>query len=72
MFHRRTDASKAALAGLVDLLRVGDGGSAGRVLDVQWMTPHLASLGAVEVPRDEYVRLVSEAVTLPLPPVFAA
>lgn len=70
MFHRRTDASKAALAGLVDLLRAGEGGPAGRVLDVQWMTPHLASLGAVEVPREDYVRLVAEAVTRPPPPVF--
>jgi len=71
MFHRRTDASKAALAGLVDLLGAGDGGPAGRLLDVQWMTPHLASLGAVEVPREEYVRGVAVAVTLPLPPVFS-
>jgi leucyl/phenylalanyl-tRNA--protein transferase len=75
MFHRRTDASKAALVGLVDLLRDGGGagvdGTAGRTLDVQWMTPHLASLGAVEVPREDYVRLVAEAVTLPLPPVFS-
>ena len=68
MFHRRTDASKAALAGLVDLLR--EGGVAGRVLDVQWMTPHLASLGAVDVPRDEYVGRVAAAVELPLPPAF--
>jgi len=71
MFHRRTDASKAALAGLVDLLGAGDGGPAGRLLDVQWMTPHLASLGAVEIPREEYVRGVAVAVTLPLPPVFS-
>jgi leucyl/phenylalanyl-tRNA--protein transferase len=69
MFHRRTDASKAALAGLVPLLR--EGGAPGRVLDVQWMTPHLASLGAVDVPRDEYVRRVAAAVDLPLPPAFA-
>ena len=71
MFHRRTDASKAALAGLVELLGAGDGGPAGRLLDVQWMTPHLASLGAVEIPREEYVRGVAVAVTLPLPPVFS-
>ncbi len=70
MFHRQTDASKAALVGLVDLLR--DGGSAGRVLDVQWMTPHLASLGAVEVARADYVRRVATAAALPLPPAFAA
>jgi leucyl/phenylalanyl-tRNA---protein transferase len=69
MFHRRTDASKVALAGLVDLLR--EGGTAGRVLDVQWMTPHLASLGAVDVPRDEYLRRVAAAVELPLPPALA-
>jgi leucyl/phenylalanyl-tRNA--protein transferase len=68
MFHRRTDASKAALVGLVDLLRAG--GPEGRVLDVQWMTPHLASLGAVEVTRPEYVALVAAAVDLPLPPAF--
>ena len=49
MFHRRTDASKVALVGLVELLR--DDGVADRLLDVQWLTPHLASLGAVEVAR---------------------
>jgi leucyl/phenylalanyl-tRNA---protein transferase len=68
MFHRRTDASKAALVGLVDLLRAG--GEGGRVLDVQWMTPHLATLGGVEVARAEYVRMVAAAVELPLPPAF--
>lgn len=53
MFHARTDASKAAFVALVELLRaVGD--PAARVLDVQWLTPHLASLGAVEIPRGEY------------------
>ena len=53
MFHRRTDASKVALVGLVDLLRRdGDGR---RLLDVQWTTAHLASLGAVDVARAEYL-----------------
>jgi leucyl/phenylalanyl-tRNA---protein transferase len=61
MFHRRTDASKVALVGLVDRLR--DGGAT--VLDVQWVTPHLASLGAVEVPRVEYLRRVAEAIERP-------
>jgi leucyl/phenylalanyl-tRNA---protein transferase len=37
---------------------------------VQWMTDHLASLGAVEVPRHRYLRLVADATTLPLPPAF--
>ena len=49
MFHRRTDASKVALVALLGMLR--DDGVPGRLLDVQWLTPHLASLGAVEVPR---------------------
>jgi len=69
MFHRRTDASKAALVGLVGLLR--DDGVADRLLDVQWQTPHLASLGAVEVGRADYVARVAAAVELPLPPAFA-
>ena len=47
MFHRQTDASKVALVGLVQLLR--NAGAGGRLLDVQWATPHLVSLGAVEV-----------------------
>ncbi|HEX8804849.1 MAG TPA: leucyl/phenylalanyl-tRNA--protein transferase [Acidimicrobiales bacterium] len=70
MFHRRTDASKVALVGLVDLL--AEGGADGRLLDVQWSTPHLVSLGAVEVPRARYVELVRRAVELPPPPAFAA
>jgi leucyl/phenylalanyl-tRNA--protein transferase len=69
MFHRRTDASKAALVTLVGLLR--DDGVAGRLLDVQWQTPHLASLGAVEVARADYVARVAAAVEVPLPAAFA-
>ena len=69
MFHRRSDASKAALVGLVGLLR--EGGATGRLLDVQWQTPHLAGLGAVEVPRADYVARVATAVELPPPPAFA-
>lgn len=73
MFHRRTDASKVALVALVDLLTAGSGGGdrAERVLDVQWLTPHLASLGAIEVPRAAYVAGLRDAVSLPPPPVFA-
>ena len=51
MFHRATDASKVALVHLVDWLR--DAG--GELLDVQWTTPHLASLGAIDISRDEYL-----------------
>lgn len=66
MFHRRTDASKVALVGLVERLR--DGGAA--VLDVQWTTPHLRSLGAVDVPRDAYLARLADAVARPVPPAF--
>jgi leucyl/phenylalanyl-tRNA--protein transferase len=59
MFHRETDASKAALVVLVDLLRSCGGD---RVLDVQWRTDHLASMGAVEIPRPEYLRLLDSAL----------
>ena len=60
-FHRVTDASKVAVVALVDLLREGGG----TLLDVQWTTPHLASLGAVDVPRDRYLDLVADAVVRP-------
>jgi leucyl/phenylalanyl-tRNA---protein transferase len=59
MFHRRTDASKAALVALVELLRDP---TAQRLLDVQWLTPHLASLGAVAVPRADYLARLRKAL----------
>jgi leucyl/phenylalanyl-tRNA---protein transferase len=61
MFYRQRDASKVALVGLVEALRAGGG----RLLDVQWLTPHLASLGAVEVSRGRYHELLEEAVARP-------
>lgn len=61
MFHRARDASKVALVALVDRLRAGGG----VLLDVQWSTPHLASLGAVEVSRRDYLRLLDDAVRRP-------
>lgn len=66
MFFRRTDASKAALMGLIELLR-GAGDAGGRLLDVQWATPHLVSLGAVEVPRADYRRRLAAALPLSSP-----
>ena len=66
MFHVRTDASKAAFVGLVEVLRDA-GAAAERVLDVQWLTPHLASLGAVEISRAEYRRRLAVALALPPP-----
>ena len=65
MFHRATDASKVALVGLVELLR--SAGGAGRLLDAQWLTPHLESLGAVEVPRRRYLAMLRDALELPAP-----
>ncbi|MFM7224407.1 MAG: leucyl/phenylalanyl-tRNA--protein transferase [Actinomycetota bacterium] len=58
MFHRVTDASKVAVWATVDLLRL-DGAT---LFDVQWVTDHLASLGAVAVPRADYLDLVAAAV----------
>jgi leucyl/phenylalanyl-tRNA--protein transferase len=58
MFSRMTDASKVALAWLVARMKVGGYG----LLDCQFMTPHLASLGAVSIPRKRYVTLLSEAL----------
>lgn len=69
MFHHRRDASKVALVALRDLL-VAEGAT-GRLLDVQWRTEHLATLGAVEVPRADYLALLAIAVGLPLPTVWA-
>ena len=58
MFHTATDASKVALMHLVDRLR--DEGVT--LLDTQWCTEHLASLGCVEVPRAEYLRRLALAL----------
>ena len=58
MFSRATDASKVALVHLVALLRRGGY----RLLDMQFLTPHLAQFGAIEVPRAQYQRLLAEAL----------
>jgi len=63
MFYVRTDASKAAFVGLVELLRAA-GYAERRLLDVQWLTPHLASLGAVEITRASYRQRLETAVRL--------
>jgi len=58
MFHREPNASKVALVALVDrLVRRGF-----VLLDTQWVTPHLAQFGALEVPRRLYLRLLSAAL----------
>ena len=60
-FHRARDASKVAVVALVDRLRT----AGASLLDVQWTTPHLASLGAVDISRDEYLRRLAVAVSRP-------
>ena len=69
MFHHKTDGSKAAVAGLIELL--DDEYAEDRVFDIQWVTDHLATLGAISIPRNEYIRRVERALTLPLPRAFA-
>ena len=58
MVSRARDASKVAIAALVARLRVGGF----TLLDCQFMTDHLASLGAVEIPRDNYLSLLSDSL----------
>jgi leucyl/phenylalanyl-tRNA--protein transferase len=61
MFHRETDASKVALLGLVALLDDGQD----RLVDTQWQTPHLASLGVTEVSRADYLERLGVVLTTP-------
>ena len=64
MFHRATDASKVALCALVHILRsIG-----ATLLDVQWRTDHLASLGVVEVRRNAYLERLEAALAAPALP----
>ena len=58
MFHRVSDASKVALSCLVTRLR--DRGY--RLLDVQWVTPHLEQFGAVDIPRARYLALLEKSL----------
>ena len=61
MFHVARDASKVALVHLVARLRAGGF----TLLDTQFVTPHLASLGAVEIPRGVYLRRLNHAIHAP-------
>ena len=58
MFHHETDASKVALAHLVARLIKGQF----RLLDTQFLTPHLQTLGAIEIPREDYLTLLHYAI----------
>jgi leucyl/phenylalanyl-tRNA---protein transferase len=61
MFHHVRDASKIALLALVERLRK----RRFTLLDTQWLTPHLEKFGAIEIPRHQYLHLLSSAVNLP-------
>ena len=58
MFHRARDASKVALWRLVERLRERHY----QLLDIQWLTPHLERLGAIEIPRGRYLELLAESM----------
>ena len=68
MFSSRADASKVALVRLVEALGGPAGAREGRLLDVQWATDHLRSLGVVDVDRRRYADLLARAAGLPEPP----
>jgi leucyl/phenylalanyl-tRNA--protein transferase len=57
MFHSVTDASKVALLATVHVLRA----EGAALFDVQWSTPHLASLGVIDIPRSDYLRRLAVA-----------
>jgi leucyl/phenylalanyl-tRNA--protein transferase len=61
MFHRARDASKVALVALVERLRAKQFA----LLDTQWLTPHLGQFGAIEIPREQYLKLLKQALDLP-------
>lgn len=65
MFHRATDASKVALMALVDIVFADRDPS--RIIDTQWSTPHLASLGVVEMESADYRRRLARALEAPYP-----
>lgn len=58
MFHRATDASKIALFGLLEILRAAKF----ELFDIQILTPHTQSLGAIEIARDRYLNLLEGAL----------
>jgi leucyl/phenylalanyl-tRNA--protein transferase len=66
MFHRRTDASKVAMVALADLV----GAEPHRLIDVQWVTPHLERMGCVAIGRREYADRLGAALLLDTPEAF--
>jgi leucyl/phenylalanyl-tRNA---protein transferase len=64
MFHRATDASKVALVALAEIV------GSERLIDTQWSTPHLASLGVTEWPRDRYLGVLAGLVDADPPAIW--
>lgn len=60
MFHRASNASKVALAALVEHLRA----RGFRLLDIQWVTPHLEQFGALEITRASYLKQLADALNV--------
>lgn len=65
-FHRVTDASKAAVVALCRIMSCTEGS----LIDVQWATPHLETLGVVEIPRSRYLSMLDSLTRLPTPEEF--
>ena len=68
MFHRATDASKCALVGLCDLVFADV--DPRRIIDVQWVTPHLASMGVTAIPRSDYLARLEQSLPVSSPAAF--
>ena len=66
MFHHETDASKVALVALMERLE----DHPDTLVDCQWLTPHLATLGAVAVSREDYLQRLQRALQRPFPPAL--
>ena len=69
MFHRETDASKAAVLAMAGFVFAD--GDPRRIIDVQWATDHLRTLGIVSIPREDYLERLDAALDVP-PPTFTA
>lgn len=63
MFHRVADASKVALFRLVEIMAT----TSHPLVDTQWQTDHLASLGGIEIDRQDYLSRLSAAIRSPIP-----
>ena len=62
MFHRETDASKAAIHYLIEYMKIRQM----RLLEVQFLTPHLSTLGAIAIPRRQYLMKLKQALAAPV------